>query len=583
MSTPPPLPHPDPRDDPEFNKWRWQWRRRIAIAQHQYPPQLVLAGARVLNVFTEELVEADVAIDAGMIASIGLFPEAGERIELPDRIIAPSFTDAHFHLESSLLWPPELARVVVPHGTGAIVTDPHEMANVAGLAGIEAMRAAAEGLPLDIRFTVPSCVPASEHESPGARLSRDEIATMLDWPETVALGEMMNNPGLLNADPGIAAKLWTARSRGVDGHAPGLKGDALQAYAGSGISSDHESVAVEEAREKLRAGMMLMLREGSSEKNLRDLLPLVTDQTYPHICFASDDRDCHDLLANGHVDDILRIAIDGGLDPVRAIRMATWNPARHYGMDGLGAVAAGYRANLVVLRDLDPVDVEMTLFNGRVVARDGALIVDLPDHAAPPELRGTVNVAPVRRSDLVLHRAGATQAIEVIPGQIVTRCIDVEPPGESNIVSPSIEADLLKIVSVERHHASGRVGVALVRGFGLTSGAIASTIAHDAHNIVAVGTNDDDLLSAIATVAEAQGGLAVIDRGRVLAHLGLPIAGLMTDAPVSQVADAYAAAEDAARRLGSSLDSPFGQLAFMSLSVIPEARITDRGFLDLRS
>lgn len=576
-------PSSDPKDDPEFNQWRWQWRRRIAIAQHHYPPQLVLAGACVLNVFTDELMEADVAIDAGVIAGIGLFPEARERIELPGRVIAPSFIDAHFHLESSLLWPPELARVVVPHGTGAIVTDPHEIANVAGLAGIEAMRTATQGLPIDFRFTVPSCVPASEHESPGADFSQRDIASMLEWPETVALGEMMDYPGVLRADPEAAARIWTARSRTIDGHAPAVIGNALQAYAGSGIGSDHESVGIEEAREKLRAGMMIMLREGSSEKNLRTLLPLVNDSTYPNICFASDDRDCHDLIANGHVDDILRIAIDNGLEPARAIRMATWNPARHYRLDGIGAVAPGYRANLVVLGDLASVDVEMTLFNGRIVARDGALTSDLPDTAVPDSLRHTVNVAPVRRSDLALKRADATRAIEVIPGQIVTRCIDIDPPGDGDAVLASVETDFLKIVSVERHHATGRIGVGLVQGFGLRSGAIASSIAHDAHNIVAVGTNDEDVLAAIATVAGSQGGLAVIDGGRVLAHVELSIAGLVSDAPASDVAAAYAVAEGAARDLGSPLDSPFGQLAFMSLSVIPEARLTDRGFLDLRT
>lgn len=575
-------PHSDPPGDPAFNRWQWQWRRRIAIAQHRYPPQLVLAGARVLNVFTGELLEADVAIDAGMIAGIGVFPEARKRVELPGRVIAPSFIDAHFHLESSLLWPPELARVVVPHGTGAIVTDPHEIANVAGLGGVEALRAATHGLPLDIRFTVPSCVPASGHESPGAAFPLPDMTSMLAWPETVALGEVMNYPGVLNADPNIAASIRAARSLLVDGHAPGMTGGALQAYAGSGISSDHESVELEEAREKLRAGMMIMLREGSSEKNLRPLLPLVTDDTYPRICFASDDRDCHDLISHGHVDDILRIAIAGGLAPARAIRMATWNPARHYRLDGVGAVAPGYRANLVVLGDLDSVDVEMTVFDGRVVARDGELVTDLPEAAIPDHLRHSVNVAPLHRSDLSLRRADAARAIEVIPGQIVTRCVDIEPPGQGATVPARPESDLLKVLSVERHRASGRIGVGLVRGFGLRTGALASSIAHDAHNIIAVGTNDEDLLLAIASVARSQGGLAVIDRGRILARVELPIAGLVSDAAAATVAADYAEAETAARALGSSLASPFGQLAFLSLSVIPEARITDRGFLDLR-
>ena len=565
-----------------LNMWRWQFRRRVAIAQGEYPAQLVLRGGHVVNVFTGELERADVAIDAGAIIGVGEFPEGREEIDVTGRIVAPSFIDGHIHIESSMLWLPEFARAVVPHGTGAIITDPHEMANVAGLAGIRAMRDAAANLPLTIRFTAPSSVPGSEHESPGAIFGIDEITEMLTWPETVALGELMNFPGVITGDREIGAKLWASWGRLRDGHAPGLRGDALQAYLNAGIHSDHESVSIDEAREKLARGVFIMLREGTSEKNLRELLPLVTDATYPRFGFASDDRDAHDLLTNGHVDDILRTAIAAGLDPLRAIRLATWNVANHWHLTDLGAIAPGYRANLVVLRDLETVDVEMTIFNGHVVARDGQLIEELPTTEIPHELEHTVHLAELRLSQLALKPEHATQAIELVPDQIVTKLIDVEPVIVNGVAVADITQDLLKIVSVERHNATGRVGVGYVRGFGLKRGALASTIAHDAHNIIAVGVSDTDILAAIATVADMQGGLAVVADGRVEAVVPLPIAGLMSAEPLTELAKEYDALEDAARALGSTVHSPFGQLVFLALSVIPEARLTDRGLVTLR-
>jgi adenine deaminase len=569
----------------QYQKWRWQWRRRIAIANGQYEPATVLRGGIVVNVFTGEMVEADVAIDAGRIVGIGSFPAAREVTDVRGLVVAPSLIDPHLHLESSLLWPPELARAVVPRGTGAIVTDPHEVANVAGLRGVAAMRDATLGLPLDIRFTVPSCVPASPLESPGADFTQEDIEAMLAWPETVALGEMMNFPGVLNADADIAARLYAARAVPRDGHAPGLRGSALQAYVAAGIDSDHESIAFDEARDKLALGMMVMMRQGSSEKNLLELLPLVTDATWHRITFCSDDRDCHDLLEYGHMDETLRAAIVAGLSPVRAIQMATWNPARHWRLEGLGAVAPGYRANLVAISDLRSMRIEHTWHNGQLVASAGELLVDAPSSSIPDALANSVNLAPIRLSHLALRPEAARQAIEVIPGQIVTRCIDIE--SELNVEGGAVQAmpsqDLLKIVCVERHRGSGQVGVALVRGFGLKRGALASTVAHDAHNIVAVGTNDADILAAIATVAESQGGLAVVADLEVVEHVPLPIGGLMSASPLNQVAEGYARIEVAAQLLGSSLRSPFGQLAFLALTVIPEARITERGFLDLRS
>jgi adenine deaminase len=564
--------------------WRWQWRRRIAIAQGQYSPSLVLVGGKVANVFTEELIDADVAIDAGVIAGIGSFPEARERIDISGKIVAPSFIDAHIHLESSLLWVPEFARVTVPHGTGAVVTDPHEMANVAGLAGIEAMRAAAHGLPLTVAFSAPSSVPASPIESPGAVFGADEIREMLTWDETVGLGEVMNVPGVLAADPEIAKKLDIARHVQRDGHAPGVTGQRLQGYIAAGIQSDHESTRIDEAREKLQAGLMILLREGSSEKNMRDLLPLVTNNTAHRFAFASDDRDCHDLLTSGHIDETLRLAVAAGLEPLRALRLATWNAAQFYSLAGIGAVAPGYQANLVVLDDLLSFQVAMTLHKGQVVARDGAYLRDVPSAPTqlPPAVIDTVHVAAVRRSHFRLTPDQATHAVQVINGQIVTKYIAIEPTVENGEAVADIGRDLLKLVCVERHRATGRIGAGLVRGFGLTRGALASSIAHDAHNIVAVGADDTDLLAAISLVAESQGGMAVVAGGKILAHLPLPIAGLMSTAPAVEVAEGYSSLEAAARSLGSELDSPFGALAFMALSVIPEARVTDRGLLHIQ-
>ncbi len=555
------------------------WRRRLAVALRQAPADLVLTGARIVNVFTGELERANIAIVDGRIAAIGDYADGLETLDLTGRIVAPSFIDAHLHLESSLLWASEFARAVVPHGTGGVITDPHEIANVCGLAGIDAVRRATAGLPLHIRFTIPSCVPASEHESSGARLDADEIAAALGWPESVGLGELMNFPGVIDGTDLIASKLAAAAGRRIDGHSPHVRGDALQAYAGSGPASDHEATTYDEAREKLRLGLMIMIREGTTEHNLLDLLPLVTDRTYPRCCFSSDDRDCHDLLHHGHLDDTLRKAVRAGLDPVRAVRMATWNVANYWRLDGIGAIAPGYEANLVVLEDLTGFKVEQTIFQGQVVARDGALIVDLPSSPAPALFHDTVRTGPIMLRNLRLDPAHATQAIQIIPGQIVTKLIDVEPRVVNGQAVSDPSRDLLKIVSVERHTASGRVGVGLARGFGLARGALASTIAHDAHNIVAIGVDDGDILAAIATVADSQGGLAVVADGRVVAHLPLPIAGLLSDRPLADVAAAYAELEAAARTLGSQLPSPFGLLAFMSLSVIPAARVTDRGFL----
>lgn len=557
------------------------WRRRLRVALGDEPADLVLAGGTIVDVLAGDTYVADVAIADGAIAGIGDYAAAAERIDVSGQWVAPAFIDAHMHTESALVWLPEFARAVVPHGTGAVVTDPHEIANIAGLPGLEAMREAARGLPLGIFFTVPSCVPASAWESPGAEFGPDEIAMMLDWPECVGLGELMNFPGVLAGDDDIAAKLAISSRARRDGHAPGLRGKALQAYAGSGPSSDHESTTLEEAREKLRAGQMVMIREGSSARNLEALFPLITDDTYPRCCFCSDDRDIHSLLHAGHMDAIVRRAIELGLDPVRAIRLATWNGADYWRLNGWGAVAPGYRANLVILDDLHTVQVAMTLFAGRVVARDGALVDDTIGRAGaiPDTLRDSVHLGKLGPDDLRLAPDAARQAVGVIPGEIATRLLAVEPEIRDDAAVAVPERDLLKLVCVERHHGTGRVGVGYVQGFGLRRGALASSIAHDAHNIVAVGADDRDILRAIDVVAETGGGLAVVADGEVVAGTPLPIAGILSDRPLAEAAAGVGAVEAAAKALGSELPSPFGLLAFLALSVIPEARVTDRGFV----
>lgn len=558
-----------------------RWRRRVRVALGEEPADLVLTGGMVVDVFAGDTYTADVALADGVIAGIGSYPWAHEQLDVSGSWVAPAFIDAHIHTESALVWLPEFARAVVPHGTGAIVTDPHEIANVAGLPGMEAMREAARGLPLGVYFTVPSCVPASRWESPGATFGPDEMERMLSWDESVGLGELMNFPGVLAGDAEIAAKLAVSRGRRRDGHAPGVRGAALQAYAGSGPESDHESFMIEEAWEKLRAGQMVMIREASSARNMEALLPIVTDNTYPRCCLCTDDRDVHELLHDGHMDFNVRKAIALGLDPVRAIRLATWNPATYWRLDGWGAVAPGFRANLVVLDDLRDVHVSIVLHDGKVVAQNGALAdsVMAADIAAPAWMRDTMRLAPLFLTDLRLDPEDARQAVGAISGEIATRLFDVQPTVRDGQAVADPERDLLKLVCVERHHATGRVGVGYVQGFGLRQGAIASSISHDAHNIVAVGADDRDMLLAIATIAESGGGLAVVRDGRVIAHMAMPIAGILSDLPLDQVAASYGAVEDAARALGSPLPSPFGLLAFLALSVIPEARVTDRGFV----
>ncbi len=556
-----------------------RWRRFLRVARGEEPGDLLIRNSRMINVASNEVEDTNVQLVDGRIAGVGDYQEAKEEIDAAGAYLAPAFIDGHVHVESSLLWMDQFAKAVVPCGTGAIVTDPHEIANVAGLDGIRALMSASEALPVSMFFTIPSCVPASPFETAGAEMTTEAIAEGLALPRVVGLGEMMNFPGVLAGDESIFERLQLHASR-RDGHAPGVTGNDLNAYAGSGMTSDHESTALDEAREKLRRGLMIMIREGSTEHNLVDLLPLVTDDTYPRCCFASDDRDCATLMHDGHIDAVIRKAVANGLDPVRAIRMATLHTAEYWRLTGHGMIAPGYEANIVLFQQLDDIRPELVLYQGRRVAENGRALFDI-SAPIPDSLLDTVRIQPLVDSSLALSGSSPMDAVEAIPGQIVTRKISVEPRLEGSLAVSDVDRDLLKIATVERHHLTGNVGLGLIRGFGLKRGALATSIAHDAHNIVCVGTNDADMLAAINAVVEIGGGLAACDDGEIRGRLALPVAGILSDQPLATVTRDYEAIEAIARSFGSGVPSPFGLLSFMALSVIPEARVTDQGFMSL--
>jgi len=569
-------------------------RSLIEVALGERPPELLIRGARIVNTYTLELEEGNIAIFGGLIAGVGDYARGERVIDARGLFAAPSFIDAHIHLESTHLLPGEFARAVVPRGTGAAVADPHEIANVLGLEGIRFLIESSRGLPLDLFWMVPSCVPASPFESAGAELGPREIEEALGWDRewdqeeagVLGLGEVMNYPGVLAKDEPVLRKLLAAAGRPIDGHAPHLVGRELNAYLAAGPMTDHETTTPEVAAEKLRRGMMIQIREGSSEHNLRELLPLVGDRNYTRFMFASDDRSPRDLVGEGHIDHILREAVAAGLDPLLAIRLATLNPAEHYRLERLGAIAPGMWANLVLLEDLEGFKARMVFYRGRLVAEGGRPLF-APSEAAVGDgsgrARDTVRIK-LQLQDLVIPAEEADRpVIKLIPGQIITERApaSAKPIIEGGRAVPNLEEDVLKLVVVERHRGSGRIGRGFVQGFGLKRGALASSIAHDAHNIIAVGVTDEDIYRAISRLAELGGGLVAVLDGKILAELPLPIAGLLSDRPAEEVAAALERLNQAARELGSALDEPFAPLSFLALSVIPKLRLTDRGLLDV--
>jgi adenine deaminase len=554
----------------------------IEVARGDAQADLVLTNARIVNTFTGEIEENSVAVHRGRVAGVGDYTWARRVVDLEGKFLAPGFIDGHVHLESTYLHVDQFARAVVPRGTLAAVTDLHEVTNVSGLDGMRYIMDCARKVPVDLFFMAPSCVPATHMETSGATLGPEDIKKALRWRGVLGLGEIMNFPGVISGDDHVLEKVQAAHGRPRDGHAPRVRGKALNAYLAPIIGSDHESTEYEEGLEKLRRGMRLMIREGSSEKNLEELLPLVNQGNYHRCMLVVDDRNALDVLKEGDVDAVVRKAIRLGLDPIRAIQMASLNVAEYFRLEGLGGIAPGYHANMLVIQDLEALDIEQVYYRGKLVAEDGKALFDA---ALPPNdsMARTMRVKPFAVEGLAL-KSNATETypvIEIVPGQIVTRRLDERPSRSNGSIVADTGRDLLKLVVMERHHATGNVGIGLVKGFGLKRGALATSVAHDSHNIVVVGVDDGDIFAAIKEVEQNQGGLAVAADGMAQASLPLPIAGLLSPEPLETVAAKIEDLERLARDLGCSVHSPFSVLSFLALPVIPELKLTDMGLVDV--
>jgi adenine deaminase len=549
----------------------------LRVARGEVEADLLLRGGRVVNVFTHEILETAVALRGDRIVGLGDLP-AREVIDLDGRYVCPGLIDAHVHIEISMLPPHRFADAVLPHGVTSVVCDPHEIANVLGLQGVRYMLDVSEGLDLSVLVMAPSCVPTSSMETSGAALGAEDLVALGDHPRVLGLAEVMNFPGVLAGDGDVLDKLRGFAGRPLDGHVPGLTGPDLQAYAGAGISSDHESVTAEEAREKLRLGMTVFLREASNARNLIDLLPAVDEYTARRCAFATDDRVPGELLRDGSIDSLVRLAIRGGLDPVTAITMATLNPAEHYGLRDRGAVAPGRRADLLVTSDLRELPVELVVAGGRVVARDGRRLRDSVAPAAA--LPDTFNVA--WPPDLRLPAGGSrARVIGIVEDQLLTTAHVEEVRVEDGIAVADSDRDMLRLTVIERHRATGNVGMGFVRGFGLRRGAMASSVANDCHNLVVVAVDDEDGLVAARAVADMGGGIAVVADGKLRAAMALPLAGLMADRAPEMVADELDAVTSAVRELGCAVPAPFMAMSFLALPVIPHLKLTDRGLVDV--
>lgn len=611
----------------------------VKAARGSVPCDLVLRNARVVNVFTGEIVEADVGIYRGVTVGLGKY-SGGLEVDLEGRYVIPGFIDSHVHIESSMLSPEEFARAVLPRGTTAVIADPHEVANVLGPRGIQFMLDISEGLPLTVFLMLPSAVPATGSEArletSGARLEARELAAFIGHPRVLGLGEMMNFPGVISGAPDVMAKMdlagplpgaslsytdesdacWAPYGGNIDGHAPGLSGKGLMAYAGAGVRTDHESTTPEEVREKARAGMYVLLRDGSAAKDLPALIAAVTPQNSRRMCLATDDKHSKDLAEEGHIDAAVRLAISRGIDPIEAIRMATLNVAECYGLTryGFGAVGPGYRADLLVVDSLDEISAGLVMAGGRLVSvKDPGLIQALSRAGcdvgtaaalwqAPGDAQPEKRKRKIPRHVLTTVRTGRislkdfevpapirgdgeayARVIGVVPQSIVTRNLIKRLPVREGLFYPDAKQDIVKIAVVERHKGTGRVGVGFVHGLGITRGAIASSVAHDSHNIVAVGVSDEEMLVAVEEIRRMQGGQVVVCGGEVIARLPLPIAGLMSDRPFEEVVEATAALHEAVGMLGTQDRDVFMRLSFLSLPVIPALKITDMGLVDVQT
>ena len=553
-------------------------QQKLSVARGEQPAALLFKNAKLVNVLSGEIHPAHVAVDDGRVVGLGDY-RARAVIDLKGAYLAPSLIDGHFHIESSMLTAPEFARAVVPHGTGALVIDPHEYANVLGLDGIRYVFESTRNLPLDFFIMLPSCVPATHLETAGARLTADDLRLMIGDDRVAGIAELMNFPGVFQGVKSELAKIDAGKGKAIDGHAPGLRGKNLNAYVLAGVRSDHESVEVDEAREKLRLGMHILLREGSTERNLKPLLPLLNGHNAANCSFATDDKLAGDLVQEGHIDHCVRKAVKGGVPPITALQIATINPARHYRLQNLGAIAPRYWADFIVFDDLKNFRVRQTYKKGLLVAENGKYLARTVP--AVPLPRSTMNLR-YSPKDFVVKAAGTRKirVIEIVPNQIVTREGIAAPKIANGEIVADPGRDILKMVVVERHRATGNVGVGFVRGFKLKRGALGSSVAHDAHNVVVAGTNDADILFAIQELERLQGGQVAVAGGSVMAALPLPIAGLVTDQPLDQAIKLIDGLNTAARAMGCDLAAPFMALSFLSLSPIPALKLTDQGLID---
>ena len=558
-------------------------KRLVRTAQGIEAADLVLKNAEVFHAFTGEFIKCDIAITDGYVAGLGTYK--GEReIDLSGRYVTPGFLDGHVHIESSMMSPREFSRAVIPTGTTTVVADPHEIANVAGVAGIQYMLDATENLPMNVYVMLPSCVPATPLEDSGAKLEAADLKPFLSHPRVLGLAELMNVPGVLNGDDMVYAKLQLAEHYLVDGHAPGLTGHPLMGYAAAGIHTDHECATKEQAMERLRAGMYVLIREGTAVKNLRALLPIVNADTSSFCCFAADDKIPAELLTEGYINDMVRIAIKEGIPVATALQMATINTARCFGLRDVGAIAPHYKADILVFDDLDSWKPSMVFKDGELAAEHGVMLLDPPDVSAE-KIEHSMHLAPLQMEQLRMPLPGGeANVIGLIPYQILTKKFRLKVKTVKGEAVSDPGNQILKLAVFERHHASGQTGLGLVKGFGLQRGALASTIAHDSHNLIVIGASDDDMMLAARELERIGGGIAIAVDGEIAGSLALPIAGLMSKEGAETVAQEVGSLIAKAHALGvCEYYAPFLTLAFLSLPVIPELKLTDRGLVDVNA
>ena len=555
----------------------------IDVAKGHKKADLVIKCAKVINVFSEEIYETDVAIVEDKIVGLGKDYEGEKEIDVGGKYLSPAFIDGHVHLESAMLLPSEFAKIVVPSGTTTVIADPHEIANVMGLQGISFMRESTKNLPLDVYMMLPSCVPATNLETSGVDLNSYDLALLIDAPWVLGVAEMMNFPGIVEKDKNALSKvkLGLEKDKKIDGHSPHLTGKDLCAYVSAGVCSDHECTTPDEALEKMRLGMSIMVREGTAAKDLDSLVPLMKKYNTRKCMFVTDDRHPQDLY--GHIAHMVKKAVKNGVDPIKAIQMASINTAEYFKLSNLGAIAPGYKADFLVLDDLQDFNPRLVFKNGQLVAKDGKMTVDLKD-LTPPPIRGSVNIKYLYKENLQIPaKSEKIKVINVIENQLITTKSIKKAKSENGFIVSDIDNDILKIAVIERHLASGNIGLGFVRGFGLKSGAIASTVAHDSHNMIIVGTNDEDMYLAAVELVKSQGGKVVVENGKVLAKLELPIAGLMSNKPAEKVISQLKTLNEAVSQIHCKISDPFMSMAFLSLAVIPELKITDKGLIDVCS